>query len=172
MKKFLFLAILISVASMGLNAQKIKKNEVDKFSNVEKIETSSETLYSRNPMLSGYTHRFDFTIKRYNGEYIIAADILMPEVVKYTDNDGIIFLLDNGSTIKLTTNYIGVGGDSFGNGYYFCTSFNLTKDDVSNMKHHKITDIRISYLGGHYDHQIKGKKQELIQKMLHLFDNL
>ena len=172
MKKILFLLIATLVTSIRVNAQNIQKNEVDKFTKSEIIETSNETLFSRNPMFMGITNSFDFIIRRYNGAYVIAADILMHEIVKYEEGNGVTFLLDNGEIVELTTNYTGVGGNRIGPGYEFSTSFSLTDEDVQNLKQHKITDVRITYLGGSYDHKLKEKKQDLIQRMLDLFSEL
>ena len=145
---------------------------MDKFTKSEIIETSSETLYSRNPMFMGITNSFDFIIRRCNGAYVLAADILMHEIVKYEENHGVTFLLDNGEVVALTTNYTGIGGNRNGSGYNFSTSFSMTDVDVQNLKQHKITDVRITYLGGSYDHKLKEKKQDLIQRMLDLFNEL
>ena len=120
-------------------------------------------------MGTGYDYKFDFQIRRVNGEYAIPAKILMTDIVKYTEEDGVTFLLSNGDTVTLLTNYTGVGGEAWGNGYWFSTSFNLTESDVEKLKANSITDVRVTYMGGHYDHTLKPKKQELIKAMLRLF---
>lgn len=169
MKKIILLLATI-VVGLSVNAQRIKKHEIDKFTKAEVIETSSETLYSSTYMLSGYNYKFDFLIRCYNGEFVIAANVLMQDVVKYDETDGITFLLENDETVTLRTNFTGVGGERFAQGYWFTTSFNIPKEDVEKLKKYNITDVRITYVGGHYDKEIKGKKQQLIKKMLNLFE--
>jgi hypothetical protein len=100
------------------------------------------------------------------------ANILMNEIVKYTENDGVTLLLDNDETIILTTNYTGIGGDAFAQGYWFNTVFSLTNEDVEKLKTNKVVAIRVRYLGGSYDRELKKNKQELIMKSLRLFDSL
>lgn len=171
MKKVLvFVVTFIFVGIGNLSAQRIKKKEIDKFSKSEIIETSTETLYSVNFMATGYIYRFEFGLKRVNGKYSMPAIILMSDMVKYTENDGVTFLLDNDETIFLRTNYTGIGADRFANGYNFSTSFSLSDDDVLKLKKHKITNVRVSYMGGHYDRELKKNKQNLIKKMLNLFE--
>lgn len=170
--KFIAFIIIGVILNFSANAQKIKKNIVDKFTNMEEIETSWETLYTKNPMLGGYTHKFDFLIRRYNGVYVMVADILMKDIEKYTEDSGVTFLLENGETIFLNTNYTGVGSKSFAKGYYFSTSFRMSNDAILKLKQYKISDVRVHFLGGHFDKEIVETKKDLIQRMLHLFENL
>ena len=165
---FITLVLLLGVTDSF--AQKIKKREIDKFTKSEIIETSTESLYSVNLLGTGWCEKFDFQIRRINGEYVMPANILRQEMVKYQAGDGVTFLLDNGETIDLTSNYTGVGGSPFGNGYYFETSFNIPAEAVEKLKKHKVTDVRIRYMGGHYDRELKAKMQELIMNMLKLLE--
>lgn len=98
------------------------------------------------------------------------ARILLSDIVKYTEDDGIMFLLDNDETVTLKTSYTGIGGDADFKGYAFSTSFLLNDEIVEKLKNHKIVSVRINYMGGHYDKDLKGKKQELIMKSLKLFE--
>ena len=160
--------LLVCVASMS--AQKIKKKEIDKFTKTEIIETSVESLYKQYFLATGFTNIFECCIRKADGKYIMPANILTKEIEKYTEDSGVTFLLDNDETVTLTTSYTGVSGDKFGNGYWFKTVFSLNDDDVQKLKSNKVVSIRVSYLGGHYDHDVKGKKQEVISKMLKLVD--
>ena len=169
MKRLVICLLCSIILCPVISAQKIIKNEVDKFTKSEIVETSTETLYVSNYMGTGYDYKFDFQIRRVNGEYAMPAKILMTDIVKYTEEDGVTFLLSNGDTVTLLTNYTGVGGEAFGNGYWFSTSFNLTKSDVEKLKANSITDVRVTYMGGHYDYTLKQKKQGLIKTMLELF---
>lgn len=160
----------MSILTSALFAQKIKKNEVDKFTKEQTIETSIESLYSVNFLASGFIYKFDFQIRKVGDVYSMPANILLKEIEKYDENSGVTFLLDNDDTVELTTNFTGVGATKYGNGYFFETSFTLSSDDVKKLKEHKITNVRIRYLGGHYDRELKSKKQELVMKCLQLVD--
>ena len=171
MKRFLLIISMLLITNASLNAQSIKKNEVDKFTGAKIVETSSKTLYSQNsPLMTGYTHKFDFAIRKVNDSYAIVANILMNDIVKYTGDDGVIFLLENNEKVSLKTTYTGVGSDAFANGYYFSTVFNVSAEDIALLKKYKITDVRVTYFGGHYDKTISENKRNLMQKMLRLFD--
>lgn len=161
---------MILVCATSVSAQKIKKKEIDKFSKAEIIETSLESLYKQNFMLTGFTNIFECSIRKTNGEYTMPANILTKEIEKYTEDSGVTFLLDNDDTVTLTTLYTGVSGEKFGNGYWFNTVFPLSDEDVQKLKNNKVVSIRVSYLGGHYDHDVKDKKQSVISKMLKLVD--
>ena len=171
MKKYLILILVLTISSLS-QAQKIKKNEVDKFTKSEIIETSIESLYSVNLMGTGWCNKFEFSLRRVNGNYSMPASILMNDIVKYTEEDGVTFLLENEETVTLKTNFTGVGSESFGKGYWFRTSFNLSPENIEKLKNNKITAIRINYLGGKYDRDIKGNKQSLIINSFKLFDSL
>lgn len=169
MKKILFLIFACFLVSSSY-AQRIKKNEVDKFTKTKVVETTWESLYSVNFMASGFIYKFDFCIRKAGDLYVMPANILLKEIEKYDEHSGVTFLLDNEETVVLTTVFTGIGAEKFGNGYYFETSFNIDATDVQKLKEHKITNVRVSYLGGHYDKELKGKKQELVMKCLQLVD--
>ena len=121
-------------------------------------------------MASGFIYKFDFCIRKSGSSYVMPANILLKEIEKYDENSGVTFLLDNDDTIELKTNFTGIGGEKFGNGYFFETSFNISDTDVQKLREHKITNVRVSYLGGHYDRELKSKKQELVMKCIQLVD--
>ena len=169
MKKLLFIFFACFLVSVSY-AQKIMKNEVDKFTKTKIVETSKESLYSENYMGSGWIYKFEFCIRKAGDSYVMPAKILLKDIEKYDENSGVTFLLDNDDIVELKTNFTGVGATNFGKGHFFETSFNINDIDVQKLKEHKITDVRVSYLGGHYDRELKGKKQELVMKCLQLVD--
>ena len=167
-KVFIFLLSLFVISTVS--AQKLVTNEIDKFTKKETKLTSEESLYSVNFMASGFVYKFDFRIQKVDKKYAILAHILMDDIVKYDEDSGVTFLLDNDETLFLRTAYTGVGGDAFAQGYYFKTAFDLSDENVEKLKNHKITDVRVTYMDGYYDRELKSKKQGLIMKMLKLFE--
>lgn len=169
MKKNLLLIAFCLISTL-LSAQKIKKNEIDKFTKSEIIETSSETLFTQTKAREYF--KFEFNIKKTNEKYTLGANIYLGTIEKYDENSGVSLLLDNGEQLYLETLYTGLGSTMYSSGsFIFSTVFELSNEEVEMLKAHKITDIRIKYLGGHYDRSLKSKKQELIMKMLNLVDN-
>ncbi len=104
---------------------------------------------------------------------LILLDIMLPEMVKYSEGDGIILLLENSDAIRLESSYTGLSSKSAGSnrGYVFETVFMLTDEQVQLLKQYNVTDIRINYFDGSYDREIKDEKRTLIRTMLKLFDN-
>lgn len=170
-QKLLGILLLFSVIGVA-NAQKIKTKEIDKFTKQEVIETSTETLYKKNFMLSGWCNRFECCIRKVNDNYTMPTNILMDDIVKYDENSGITLLLSNNEAIILTTLYTGVGAEKYANGYWFNTSFSLSPSDIEKLKSNDVTSIRVSYMGGNFDRDLKGKKQKVITKMLKLVDGV
>lgn len=169
MKIVFNILIFLSIA-LTINAQKIEFKEVDKFTKDKIVETSMEKLYTKNPMAMGYSNFFSCAIRKVDDDYSMPATILMDDIVKYDENSGVTFLFSNDETVTLRTNYTGIGGEKFGQGYLFNTSFSLSKLDVNLLKHNNIVSVRISYMGGHFDYDIKSKKQGIVAKMFELVD--
>lgn len=170
MAQRIFTIIFLLCMIGTVNAQKIATNEVDKFTKHKIIETSMEKLYTKNPMAMGYSNFFSCAIRKVNDHYSMPATILMDDIVKYVEDSGVTFLLSNDETVTLRTNYTGIGGEKFGQGYLFSTSFSLSQSDVNLLRHNDIISIRVSYMGGHFDYDIKSKKQGVVAKMLKLVD--
>lgn len=169
--KTIFNILLIFTFTINIHAQKIKTKEVDKFTKSEVIETSTERLYSKNLMGTGFCNIFQCSIRKVDGIYSMPAGILMNDVVKYDENSNIILLLSNNETITLQTAYTGVGAERFANGYWFYTSFILTQSDVEKLKTYEVESIRINYLGGYFDRDLKKNKKNTISEMLKLVDS-
>lgn len=170
MKKIWILSFMMFV-TFSLFAQKIKKNEIDRFTNTKVIETSTERLYSKTFMLSGFSDILECCVRKTGDSYTMPTNILTPDVVKFTENDGIIILLDNKETVILKTSYTGISGQPWAKGYWFETCFELTPDQIEILKNNKVVAIRVSYLGGYYDYDVKGKNQSKISKMIKLVES-
>lgn len=170
MKKLLSI-LLLSAFIVNAQAQKIKTKEVDKFTKSEVIETSTERLYSKNLMGTGFCNIFQCSIRKVDGVYTMPAGILMNDIVKYDENSNVVFLLSNNETITLKTAYTGIGGERFANGYWFYTAFILSPSDVEKLKAYDVESIRVNYMGGCFDRDLKKNKKSIISKMLKLVDS-
>lgn len=156
--------------------QKITKLEVDKFTKQTIIETSSEKIADFNKWKSLVPDPSEVlvSIRNVDGVWRMPASIRLDEVQKYTEDDGITLLLENDSTIILTTLYTGVGAESVGlsnSRHAFDTVFELTDEDVENLRKYKITAVRVNFLGGHKDFECNKSKAEKVMKMIKLIDD-
>ena len=174
MKQMLLLSLIIGFA-LNVSAQKIKEREIDKFTKLETISTSVETLYTRSTFLGSGRYQFKFYIrKRGEQSYTIFAKISTPECEKYDDSSGISLLLSNGDVIKLRTSYTGVSGlehiSSSSKIYTFETAFILSKEDVLKLKEFDITDVRVTTMDSYHDQELMNKKRSIIKRMLIMLD--
>jgi hypothetical protein len=87
-------------------------------------------------------------------------------VYKFTEDNGAYFLLDNGESTFLQTTYTGLTDKG-----EFSTVFNLSPENVALLRTNKVVAIRITYLGGSYDHDVDEKNQDKIIEMLKLVDS-
>ena len=171
MKQMLLFSLFLGFA-LNVSAQKIEEREIDKFTKLETITTSSETLYTRNVFGIG-KYQFKFYIKKQGTSiYGIFADIITPEPVKFSKGDGVKLLLDNGDVIYLQSEYIGISSSWLADLWLFETYFKLTKEDVEKLKNNNITDLRMTTTGVYRDYEIKPKKRDLVKKMLKLLDEI
>lgn len=174
MKKLI--TIVMMVLPMLAWGQKIAKHEVDKFTKQTIIETSSEKIADFNKWKSLIPDPSEVlvSIRNVDGEWRMPASIRLDEVQKYTEDDGITFLLENDSTMILTTSYTGIGAESVGlsnSRHAFNTVFKLTDKDVENLRKYKITAVRVNFLGGHKDFECNKSKAEKVMKMIKLIDD-
>lgn len=174
MKKLLaMMLMLLPTLAWG---QKIAKHEVDKFTKQVVIETSSEKIadYNKWKSLLPDPSEVFVSIRNVDGTWVMPASIRLDEVQKYTEEDGLTLLLENDATIILKTLYTGIGGESVGlsnNKHAFNTAFELTDDDVNNLRANKITAVRVNFLGGHKDFECNKSKGEKVMKMIKLVDD-
>lgn len=133
MKQYLLLAALFF--NYSLMAQRIKVNEIDKFTKERRIETSFSWLKRGIGCGIGFYFRsVDDTRFMTASGYNCGADVIGAR-------DEIIFLLDNDSTISLTpTSIQGYNVGSSGNTYTH--QYNVTLEQIKLLSKHKIKSIR------------------------------
>lgn len=170
------IAIVMMTLPMLAWGQKIAKHEVDKFTKQTIIETSSEKIADFNKWKSLVPDPSEVlvSIRHADGAWRMPASIRLDEVQKYTENDGMTLLLENDSTIILTTLYTGIGAESVGlstSRHAFNTVFELTNEDIDNLRKYKIIAVRVNFLGGHKDFECNKSKGEKVMKMIKLVDN-
>lgn len=169
-----FASCLISIQSI---AQTLIKNEIDKFTKVVTVETSSEVLCRKTVPGAGAHQVVISILKKGDNNIQLLANLGTTTCEKYTEDDGISLLLENDEVVTLRTNFIGVSGPfrvlrPFTPGsHFFDTGFTLSKEDVELLGKYRVVEARINYLGGHQDMTIKKPKQNLLKNMLSLINN-
>jgi hypothetical protein len=147
-------------------AQKIVKHEYDRFTKDTITETSSVKLINVFGKISPSV--FNCQIRKIGDNiYSMPATIKLDKgSFKITEDDGVYFLLENDETIILRTAYTGIGTLRG-----FSTVYTLSLEDVEKLRQYRIVAIRITYIDGYYDHDIKPENQGKVMKMLQLVDS-
>ena len=159
--KFIFVILFIPAISFS---QKIKVNEIDKFTKKKRIETSYSYLkmglfqYLGANIRSADSSIFINIQGSGAGSFVIGTD------------DPVIFLLDNDSTIKIfptdiQTYSIGIGSsrDTYSHQYYISLS------DLKTLSNHNIKSVRKHGSSSYVDIDINEKNQDEFKKNALLF---
>lgn len=151
-------------------AQKVEKDIIDKFSKARVIETSSEKIADYNKWKSLFPDISDVKvcIRYVGGKWSMPATLCTDEVVKYTEDDGIMLLLENDEIVDLKTIYTGLSSGNIRK--EFTTVFRLTDEDRELLRKNKIVSVRLSYLGGYKDFDVTKKRQDKIIKMFYIIE--
>lgn len=180
MKKLLFAMLATLAIAISGSAQKIKVNEIDRFTKKIRIESSFEKLNSDNSPFKG-------TNTGITGRNVWVA---MSKVgddeflrLKWATNDGeisldqgdkIIFLDDKGESYEFLNAKYTIAGKGegtvgfIGSALYGVNLFLL--GDFSSLKDKVITEMRIYTNVGYVDFVIKGKKQTLLSDLYKVFE--
>jgi len=179
MKKIIVMTLFVLSEVLTMSAQKIAKDEIDKFTKQRVIETKQEELIKRNKWKNQW-QRILISIRNVNGEWVMPAFIELEEIEKYDDESTMTLLLDNGESIILESLYTGIGAEDCPIGiggvnshvHGFSTVFNLSETNLNMLRAHEITDIRVSPLGKNYDFVVGDKEKSLISRSIGKIDNL
>jgi hypothetical protein len=148
MHKLFLLSFLGFLSFSQLFGQKLKQDEVDKFTKKSIKATSWENLIGGGGMSSLFTN---FRIRKIDENvYFELKMMLNGKIYSIYENDKIIFLLDNDSTITLyniesSVACKGCGATGFvgSDGYGTHTRYLLSDIDIDSFKKNKIAGIRI-----------------------------
>lgn len=182
MKKILLLILLILGGCFSANAQKIKIDEVDKFTKKRRIETSFEKIAKdknvMNKMLganSGDLHKNVWIAFYQNGDTsFLRLKWSCNKVLALSDNSDIIFLDSEGNTYTFYNTGFTISGEGeaatslFGSGIYGLDIY--ATGDVSALKGKQFTDMRILTTDGYIDFEIDKKSSAKINKTYDLFE--
>lgn len=181
MKKNTILIFLVLTSFMTTHAQKIKKNEVDKFTKESIIETSFEKIVSDNNAMnkmmgssSGLLHKNIWVafLKKGDSEYL-RLKWSCNDIVALSDDSDIIFLDSDGNTYTFNnTGFTLSGAGEAATGFVGSAIYGLNIyaiGDLSEMKNKTMTDLRIHTTDGYIDFKINKKGAEKLLKTYNLF---
>lgn len=165
MKKLI--AMMMLLLSMQVMGQKIQKNETDKFTGLHVIETKMETMFASSgwAKLIPDHYKVKIGVRKVDDEWVLPAKINFNNCEKITEGDGLVLLLDNNETVRLTTAYTGICKPE-GAWYSFSTVLHVNPEDWDKLRTRRVTDVRVLVMGHNYDFTIKGKNQDLLQRMI------
>lgn len=182
MKK-LFVLLIITTICLSGNAQKIKRNEIDKFTKKQIVETSFEKIVSdknaMNKMLgadSGGLHKNIWIAFYQNGETsYLRLKWSCNSVLALSGNSDIIFLDSDGNTYTFDNTSFTVAGRGEGaTGFVGSAIYGLdiyATGDLDALKNKTITDMRIHTTDGYMDFKIDKKASDKITKTYILFES-
>ena len=173
MKK-LFLIVVLCVLSISANAQKIKVNEVDKFTKKQVIETSFEKIVSDKSVLGSSGGRLmkNIWIKVGDNEYL-RLKWCTNNVLALSKNADVILLDDKGNTYTFQNTEFTVAGEgegtvgAFGSALYGLNIY--MRGDCSALEDKVITDMRINTTDGYIDFELNKKAAATISKTYKVF---
>jgi len=178
MKRIVFVLAILFVA-MGANAQKIKTNEVDKFTKKRIIETSFEKIVSDNLLGSTAGGRLTKDIwiafRQVGDNTYLRLKWCTNNVIALAKDADIILLDSEGNTHTFKNTEFTIAGKGAGTvGFIGSAVYGLDiymTGDCSELKGKVITDMRINTTDGYIDFEINKKASEKISKTLKVFED-
>jgi hypothetical protein len=153
------ICLLISVACFS---QKLKVDEVDKFTKQKRLET--EEVKMNNKTFEGfylYLRAVDTITYITISGYGQGADVI-------GQDDQALFLLDDNSTVTV----LSTGIQDYTIGQYsksYHHQYRINVDDIQTLADHSIKSVRKYGAGGYVDMDVPEKKQESFKKTAALF---
>ena len=141
-------------------AQKIKVNEIDKFTHKRRIETSQQVLKNGSLEELSVSYRSvdtTYFLKLFGRSW--AVGFIGPP------RDQLVFLLDNDETVSVPP--IGAGNKR-SDGYYE-HEYSITKSQIQLLSEHKLKNIRRTGDNKYADMDVKDRNQDVVQELSKLF---
>jgi|ERR1035437_3217135 hypothetical protein len=163
MKKIL-LIVMVVVATFSAKAQSIKVSESDKFLKKYRIETSMESM----KLGSGNAYKFGFRSVDKTIFFVMFSYGEMAGVIGADSK--IMFLLDNDSTISITSKGV-QGYDPSGGANTATHEYYITESDINQLKEHKIKSMRKYLSDGYKDNDFKDSWSKAFNQLCVVFLN-
>lgn len=178
MKKHIYCFLTCVVLGVSsVNAQKIKVNEIDKFTKQQIIETSFEKIVSDKNVLGSTGGRLMKNIwvafRKVGETEYLRLKWCTNNVLSLSKNADVIFLDDKGNTYTFQNTEFTIAGQgegtvgAFGSALYGLNIY--LAGDCSALEGKVITDMRINTTDGYIDFTLNKKAAETISKTYKVF---
>lgn len=161
MKKILLFILFLPLIS---SAQKIERDEIDKFLKIRFIETSLE------PLKVQFVNALRFRCKNIDGEKYIETLLTFNSVCRVDNGDRMFFLFNDSISIPLECDRGEVARyhySKYGSYWTLNARYKLTKEAEDAIKRYNLTAIRVGMAGEYYVFEdIKLKNSEKLKKAL------
>lgn len=179
MKKSVFLIVFFWVVASSCFAQKIKVNEIDKFTKEQVLETSFEKIVSdKNILGSSDGHLMKniwIAFRQVGNNTYLRLKWCTNKVVALSDNSDIIFLDNNGNTYTFKNSEFTLSGKGEGTvGIYGSALEGLNIymiGDCAALKDKTITDMRINTTDGYIDFALNKKAAQTISDTYNVLES-
>lgn len=176
MRKFILLSFYCIIPFLGINAQKISINKIDKFTKKRVVETSFERISNSNPTnLNILTKRVWIAFGKYDDTEYLRLKWCTISVLSINKDAEIIFLDNEGNTYtfknaeyQISESGKGTAG-AFGTGLQGLDIF--AYGDISSLEGKNITDMRIYTTDGIVDFEINKKASNKISETYQVYKN-
>lgn len=175
MKKNLLAILLLIFICFYANAQKLEKPIVDKITGDTTLATKSEVLQNKFSIVTDYLscNIIKFSPVKIKGFYNISFKVMkgLNMVVSSEPGNKAIFKLKDGRLIEVSTklqSYSSYDPSQAGGILTLNILYELTDEDVINLKSLPIAVIRLETSKGPFDYELSGSKAEIIKKQLDL----
>lgn len=177
MKKLIISALACVSLCVSANAQKIKVNEIDKFTKQQVIETSFEKIVSDKSVLGSSGGRLMKNIwiafRKVNDNEYLRLKWCTNNVLAMDSNADVIFLDEEGNTYTFQNTDFTVAGKGEGTvGAWGSALYGLNiylTGDCSALEGKVITDMRINTTDGYIDFELNKKATNTISKTYKVF---
>lgn len=166
--KFLLFLFVIVLQNRNAAAQKITKNETDKFTKSRIIETSWE------PIKIKFVNALRGRIRYINGGKYLEVSITLHDVFRVDEGDVLYLLFDDSLSepIKCIRGGVADYNSYKGSSYWNCTAlYRLDNDIIRLINNHNLTGVRITMADEYYVFdEVKLKNAEKLRKAIGLIN--
>lgn len=169
----IYLAIFLYFSATTINAQRIKINEVDKFTKLKVIETTP--IQIKNAILGGIS----FALGKYGDQFRLISTGFGSYSVDVFPDQELVILLENDSIVTVyASREIQTTKESAANVYggyyvqgqkYFKHLYVITKKQIELLHDFKVNSIRRFHSNGNADIDIKSGNRDDLMKLTSVF---
>jgi hypothetical protein len=151
--KIIIILLFSVLTTVSLAQCKYSKNEIDKFTGIEKVETNLELLHK------DFNSTVSFNFCKYDSLYFIKVGLNLTDKVYSIMEGGKLMLVCGETILSLTSTETRVIKD------FVYINYKLKKEELSIINKHIISNIRIYLRDTYIEKEITLKRAEKILKL-------